>query len=94
MTVRQWIIGAVRTGVQRLIAIGLGGAAAWLAMKGFDVDLDLTGTGLLVAVDVTVTGLVTGAIIKLEEKFPQLAKVFSIGLASSGPSYETTQPQV
>lgn len=89
MTVKQWIIGGVRTAVQRLTAIGLAAGTAWAAMKGLDLDINPESTSLLVVLDITITGLVTGLLLKLEQRFPPLAKWLSMGLSKSGPAYDT-----
>jgi len=85
MTVRQTVIAGVRTGVQRLVAIGVGAGVAWLARKGIEIDLDLGA--LQVVVDAVVTGAVTSALVALERRLPWLAPILSLGLAKSGPSY-------
>ncbi len=76
---RQYIIAAVRTGMQALAAL----IVAWLINFDIMVDLDALSV-VLIAVGV---GVVTLVLRWLESKIPWLAMILSLGTTKSGPTY-------
>lgn len=76
---RQYIIAAVRTGVQALAAL----LVAWLANLDIVVDFDALSVALI-SVGV---GVVTLILRWLETKFPWLTPWLSLGVSKTGPTY-------
>lgn len=91
---RNTIIAGIRTGVQRLVAIGLGALGAWTAAKGFDIDFSGLELWLLGAIDVVLTAAVTSALNWLEKRMSWITSLMSLGQATSAPEYEKSNPAI
>ena len=78
---RQYIVAAVRTGMQALATL----VVAWLANLDILVDLDAVSV-VLIAVGVSVITLLLGWV---ETALPWLTPILSLGTAKSGPTYTT-----
>lgn len=75
----QYIITAVRTGVQALVGL----LVAWLLTAGITIDQD----ALLLVVDGLVIGAVTLLLRWLEARLPWLTPWLSLGTTKTGPTY-------
>lgn len=76
---RQYIIAAVRTGVQALVGL----LVAWLVTVNITVDQD----ALLLVLDGLIIGAVTLVLRWVETKFPWLTPWLSLGVSKTGPTY-------
>jgi hypothetical protein len=91
---RNTIIAGIRSGVQRLAILGLAVVSTWLVARGIDVDLTELTAGILILLDVVLTGLLTSAFNAAEKKWPILTKIMSLGQAASAPEYEKANPEI
>lgn len=81
---RDQIIAAVRTTMQGVVTVAAASVSAWLLTK-FGIDVDLTTVVPLVVV--IALGVVTFVLNWLQERFPVIGKILSLGMSASGPSY-------
>lgn len=88
MKLRDAIIAGIRTGMQRLILLGLVALTTWLTSLGFDIDLSGANLVIVGAIDVIVTGFLTTGLNTLEKKWTWLTTLLSIGTSGSPASYE------
>lgn len=91
---RNTIIAGIRTGVQRLIVLGLAAAGAWLATRNISIDFSGLEIWLFTVVDVLLTAGVTAALNWLEKRAPWLTSFMSLGTATSAPQYEKANPEI
>ena len=73
------IIAAVRTAVQA----GITFLGAWLLARGIVLDPAIEAALMTIAI-----GAVTLILNKLQERFPWLGQILSLGMSSNGPSYK------
>lgn len=74
------IIAAVRTAVQAGLTFGV----AWLVAKGINADYaQIEAVVMPIAI-----GAVTLLLNKLQEKFPWVGQILSLGMTSNTPTYK------
>jgi hypothetical protein len=89
---RDRIIAAVRTAVQNFITLMVASVIAWLASFGIEIvigpeiveSMSAAATMFLLALAV---GVWTWIQNQLEERFPSLSKILSLGLSNTTPEY-------
>ena len=88
----QNIIAAVRTAVQNLLTVAIVSLIAWLASFGIEITIgpeviESLSAGVTVVIGAVLVGVWTWIQRKLEERFPILVPILSLGLARTGPEY-------